>query len=278
MLDFITFNDAETSLATFKPPSDWQRIACDGVADDDGGYLYRYVPLFSLLPSYKEREKLFMRSVNMWNDPYEERLFRTKFCDDADGDEFHHPLLDHVYGTCFTTGYNHESQWRVYENAANGPIVLLTFKAKTLFETLSQQTRQFYIGAVHYFAQPNIDKQVKQLVEADQQAYKWHKKGEQSDELLKPLFIKRQAFSHEREVRLLTIDEAHKSGTLLAEVGNFMKLIRKVTISPFCSVEWQEAQKGILQNVFPSSKVSVSNLMRRYKSAPTITINEWRSM
>ncbi len=246
--------------------------------DDVKLYLYRYVPLFSLLHSYEGHERLFMRRVDDWKDPYEERIFRTNFSDKADDCSFTHPLQNQVYGTSFTTGYNCEGQWRNYEDTANDPVVLLQINASRLFDTLRQSKRQFYVGCVGYFDQNEVTDSIKQLVKDNAEAYK-HYKGEKThhEALLKPNFVKRQAFSYEREVRVLTIEQKSDDKILLAEIDGFTRLISQMTLSPFCSKSWQKAQKSILEKEYAAPAIYASALMRRSESNPKVVFNSMQS-
>lgn len=247
--------------------------------EDDKFYLYRYVPLFSLLHSNDGRERLFMRRVDDWKDPYEERLFRTEFSDEADGCDFTHPFQSQVYGTSFTTGYNCEGQWKNYEDAANGPVVLLQINASRLFDALRQSKRQFYVGCVGYFDQNKVTDNIKRIVHDNAEAYK-HYNGEKAyhEALLKPIFAKRQAFSYEREVRILTIEQGHDDKTLLAEMDGFTRLISQMTLSPLCSESWQKAQKRILEKEYAAPAIHASALLRRSRSNPKVVFNSMQSV
>lgn len=247
--------------------------------DDEKIYLYRYVPLFSLLHSYDGCERLFMRRVDDWNDPYEERLFRIEFSDEADGCDFTHPLQNQVYGTSFTTGYNCEGQWRNYEDATNGPVVLLQINASRLFDALRQSKRQFYVGCVAYFDQNKVTDQIKKIVKDNAEVYK-HYKGESAnrESLLQPIFIKRQAFSYEREVRILTIEPGHDDKVLLADVNGFTHLISQIIVSPLCSGPWQKAQKSILEKEYAAPAIHASALLRRSKTNLKVVFNSMQSV
>lgn len=41
---------------------------------DDEKYIYRYVPLYSLLSSNTERDKLYMKRMDKWNDPLRKKF------------------------------------------------------------------------------------------------------------------------------------------------------------------------------------------------------------
>ena len=246
-------------------------------------FVHRYVPLASLLSSNSECDNFFMRNIEKWDDPYEERTFRIKISDKSDNSVFLHPLPGQVFGSCFTTGYNAEAQWKIYENPKSGPIVLIRIELSALLDTLKEFDREFYVGYVSYYDQKDVNKQLSQLFEKYSSTFKAFEKGDtqnpdQIARMLTPFFIKRQAFSYEREIRILTTDDSKpESGNLYIPIGNFTQLISSITLSPFTSEMWRDAQKNMLINE-GFERVNGNSLRRPIKQPSPIIINDSNSM
>lgn len=301
MLHFLHLNKEceDCSASSLAPIEDLEQLcnsSChEGEEKENPFYLYHYMPLFSLLhfdqtesndenktKSGCEKDGLFMRDIGTWNDPYEHRMFRIKMKDNAKGEEFYHPLQGHVYGTCFTTGYNAEAQWKVYDNPQNGPSVLVKFDFSKLMEALHKSSEKFYVGFVNYYNQQDVGKVVKHLVEKYQEIYKESAEAESSslheinprqmEKLLLPFLIKRQAFSYEREVRILSVTKPKKEKTYMAPLDNYTQLISSITLSPYCSKPWQDVQKKLLEN--SCKHVWGNTLFRKTKTVSPIIINE----
>lgn len=239
---------------------------------DDEKYIYRYVPLSSLQSSNTERDKLYMKRLDKWNDPFEKKVLTANYCYNNKGRKhiFHHPFANNVYGICFTENYNCEAQWYYY--GREDPIVLISVKLEKLLDALDKSEENFYIGRVDYCVQSEIQKKIAQCVLADLETFQKDSSTNftsvECKALLRPLFFKRLPFVYEREIRILKVGNSAENdkdveNILLKE--NFRNLIGKVTISPFVPEKFDnvtpESQKEqLLKEGFVKQQINISQL------------------
>lgn len=214
-------------------------------------YVFRYVPLDSILDAEKQPDKLFMSRIEDWNDPFEKKALTSKFVP-MQGDAFYHPLAGSVYGTCFTEVYNCEAQWYYY--GRKEPYVLLSIKLSALLEALDKlEDQHFYVGRMSYCAQNDVLKNIALFVNQHLDVFR---KGKNADftteemiDLLTPLLIKRIPFMYEREIRILKVEPNRTDKHINVSVGNFLDMVSQITISPFISNGYDVAQSGILDDI-----------------------------
>jgi hypothetical protein len=143
-----------------------------------------------------------------WDDPFENFfLERTEVMDDASGTTIPlKNLAEDWYGQCWSLNEETDAMWRIY---SPDPVKKVGVKVSTtirrLFENLkhagsSAPSLQFFVGRITYLSQPDIVKLMQNLTFADIAA------GSQGDKFAALLCIKREAFRHECEVRLLFQD------------------------------------------------------------------------
>lgn len=236
---------------------------------DDEKYVYRYVPLYSLLSTNTERDKLYMKRLDKWNDPFERKALTANYYCKGQKHAFHHPFANNVYGICFTENYNCEAQWYYY--GQKEPIVLISVKLEKLLDALDKSEEKFYIGRVDYCVQSEIQKKIAQCVLAGLETFQKDRSTDfTSDEcktLLRPLFFKRLPFVYEREIRILKVGNSAENdkdveNILLKE--NFRNLIGKVTNSPFVPEKFDNTQKSqkelLLKEGFAKQQINISQL------------------
>lgn len=237
----------------------------------DEKYIYRYVPLRSLLSTNADRDKLYMKRLDKWTDPFEKKALTANYYCDGQKHAFHHPLVNNVYGICFTENYNCEAQWYYY--GQEEPIVLISVRLEKLLETLDKSKDTFYIGRVDYCVQNDIQKKIAQCVLADldtfQKDVSSNFTSDECEKLLRPLLFKRLPFVYEREIRILKVGSAtedgeHKDVENVPLSTDFTKLIGKVTISPFTPKRFENVQKFqkelLLKEGFVKQQINISQL------------------
>lgn len=214
-------------------------------------YVFRFVPLASILDAEKQPDKLFMSRIEDWNDPFEKKALTSKFVP-MQGDAFYHPLAGSVYGTCFTEIYNCEAQWYYY--GRKEPYVLLSIKLSALLEALGKlEDQHFYIGRMNYCVQNDVQKNIALFVNQHLDVFR---KGKNADftteemmDLLTPLLTKRIPFMYEREIRILKVVPDSTEKHINVSIGNFLDLVSQITVSPFIPNGYDVAQSEILDDI-----------------------------
>jgi hypothetical protein len=155
-----------------------------------------------------------------WQDPFENFFLEaTVVMDEVSGQEIPlKTLAADWYGQCWSTEEETDAMWRIYSSDPNikgGDPGKIGIKVKTtirkLFDNLKRAGStapylQFFVGRVEYETEAEIIAVMETLTFGDVSL------GGQGDKFAELLCIKREAFRHEQEVRLLFQDIDPKRG------------------------------------------------------------------
>lgn len=154
------------------------------------GRIYRFVCVQRLLELFDRKQNVLLRPDKKWEDPFENFVLRSQ----------------HAYGQCWTLHKASDAMWRIYSK--NSDAVRIRSTVRKLAESLCQTRGKWahveaFIGRVQYLPRKELMAFAKN---ASQEATTSSAKM-----LAETLLVKRPAFEHEREVRLLFIphDKAH---------------------------------------------------------------------
>lgn len=118
---------------------------------------------------------------------------------------------DGIYGQCWTYLTESDAMWRIYSQ--NMDTIRIKTTVEKLYDALYQSDNNMadtYVGLVKYESQNDIDSYVQGLSPLDP--------GDFLKEVINGAFVKRQEFSHEREVRIVRMLDSQQtllSGALL---------------------------------------------------------------
>jgi len=161
--------------------------------------IYRVTKVKNLLEML-EFKKITLRRPQLWDDPFENILRRT-IVKLKDGTKVGFSgLMNCFYGQCWTLEKESDAMWRIYALCKHGVKIKTTIRK--LLEAIyhpndPNSDRKYFIGKVCYLGQGeimNILKKLSSLNHATDPTF-------QSQTLT--LLIKRKAFSHEKEIRLI---------------------------------------------------------------------------
>jgi hypothetical protein len=144
-----------------------------------------------------------LRNPSSWHDPFENFfLTRTQIAINGNLKDLN-AVASTWYGQCWTTNSNTDAMWRIYSPNQTGVQVKTTIRK--LFKNLSRvpsqaPQRQFFVGRVEYLRQNEITELMNTLALHDVTG------GGQNHGFAKLLCIKREAFQHEAEIRILFQD------------------------------------------------------------------------
>lgn len=161
--------------------------------------IYKFIP-YKYLKTLIQGE-LYINKVSAWEDVYENFLFKESFklADQTSIDA--KDLTSGIFGQSWTSEDETDAMWRIYSDVKSEDIGNCAVRVKTtarkLFDaiyTKDECMATTYIGKVDY-KQPNeVDNWVKNL---------YLTTGRLNRSFVDSLFIKRMAFSHENEVRII---------------------------------------------------------------------------
>jgi hypothetical protein len=155
-------------------------------------HMYRILPFERVVEMF-QTNKLTLVSPLKWDDPFEKHWIEVLFPDDA----LRQKNVGRIYGCCFTKESRSDALWRIYSPTYLG--VRIKIDIEKFIEQVGlirNHSGNMFVGDVKYQTDKNlidISKSIgKNRIVSD-------------DEIIKPWFNKRLAFSHENEMRVLYV-------------------------------------------------------------------------
>lgn len=157
-LDKILFGDG-----------DWYAPTADEEENTKTVRIRKYMSLENAL-NLLDTEELYLANPTVWADSFESLFIQAKYEKEPGNIQHFNDLLPeskHLYCTCFTSGYQSDAQWSMYNDGEIG--IMIDFDAKKLFEKLSQYQSDLYIGKAKYIeggwqAARNLDSTTRQII------------------------------------------------------------------------------------------------------------------
>ncbi len=207
---------------------------------------------------------LTLVSTAKWEDPFENFLLSAKM--KVGGQIF--TFADHArfYGSCWTRKGSSDAMWRIY--SPDKQAVRLRTSIPKLAQSLwkacgDRAQRSAFIGRVRYFSQ-------KALI-AKAKSGEFHPNiADSSFPGVRSLLMKRTAFSHEREIRLLYLDRASRASDGLFKFAvDPNDLIESILVDPRASSEDYKSIERRIRRAGFQGRISQSRL---YAPPPQIFI------
>lgn len=188
--------------------------------------IYRYMSLSQFM-NLVEKSKTYLTRISYWEDSWEAPSRNLGLLNEKSG-EIHFEkdsICEDLFGQCWTTKKESDAMWRIYSPNKEG------IKIKTSIKKLKeiQGVKFSLISKVHYYE--NLIDGLN-YIEEKKQIFK-----SQHRVLLEGL-IKRDAFKHEEEVRLLIlndrkyIDKTIEKGNYIDFKVNIFDFIEEISIDP----------------------------------------------
>lgn len=177
---------------------------------DGQAYVYKYIPLKYLLSMLKNK-KLRIDKITTWEDPYENFFLKEEFYTYV---PFHkrdvpistEEISKRIYGQSWTLKEESDAMWRIYSNInqeIDDIAVKLKIKVDDLFNlvyTNNSCMATTSIGSVQYKSKDEFDVSRNGLV-------KNASITDFTNLIQSCLYIKRDSFSHEEEVRIIVSND-----------------------------------------------------------------------
>jgi hypothetical protein len=162
--------------------------------------LYRVFTKDRLLQMFKDR-KLTLVAPDLWDDPFENFLAKCPVSVGGMTGVRIDGLFKNFYGQCWTLNPESDAMWRIYSPNKDGARVSTT--AGRLFRAIydphnPSASMSFYIGSVGYESEGVLRRHFEDPANASGAALDSTGRGQAMT-----LFLKREEFKHEAEVRLL---------------------------------------------------------------------------
>ena len=155
---------------------------------------YKYLPTLIQV-------RLYINKISSWEDVYENFLFKESFELEDQTSIDAKDLTSGIFGQSWTSEDETDAMWRIYSDVDSEDIGNCAVRVKTtarkLFDAIYTNDKCMettYIGKVDYKLPNELDNWVRNL---------YLTAGTLNRSLVDSLFIKRTAFSHENEVRII---------------------------------------------------------------------------
>ena len=166
--------------------------------------VYRYIPLNKLLDLFKQSQSALCHP-RKWHDPFETLLLDAKFRT-KNGTVHRFPYRNHIYCQCWTIESRSDALWKIYcpqlNSRSRGMRIRTTLRS--LADSLSASEidldrERAFVGKVQYMSQDALLNRARTEF-TNKRPIK---------NIARLLLMKRYAFKHEAEIRLIYI--THKS-------------------------------------------------------------------
>jgi hypothetical protein len=194
-------------------------------------------PLFRIYPKHRFLDLLRTRKnalvkPRLWDDPFENFFLRARGRGPEGETISMESLAEDWYGQCWTLKEDTDAMWRIYSHCKEGVKVRTTIRK--LFDSFYDGSDKFadlkfLIGKVQYWKESDIVDFMSSVHFYNDVAL-----GGQATGFAKLLCVKREAFEHEREVRLLfqDLDPKRSTGNVTLFDFDVNAIIEDVVIDP----------------------------------------------
>ncbi|WP_318480356.1 DUF2971 domain-containing protein [Photobacterium leiognathi] len=232
-------------------------------------YVYRTISMDRLIELFKTGENTLVKP-SLWEDTFENFVLKSKLKTET-GEIIEYDVHDRLYGQCWTLEKSSDAMWRIYSQDKKGIRIRTTIG--DLFDSLNEASVDtpkclFSIGKVEYIKESSLASRANETFESNG--------GVRFGNLFKSLLIKRRAFKHENEVRLMFLDWSENAGSekIYKYSINPHKLVSQMMIDPRVSyADFKKIEAVIREKTGYQGDIKRSLLYRLPKDL-TINISE----
>jgi len=224
---------------------------------DFSNNIYRIFTIDRLIEMFEQKENALVKP-ELWDDPFENFILNIPIKHKT-GKVSKSTLRKRGYGQCWTLNIESDAMWRIYSPDKNG--VKIQTKIRKLFQSLySTQTSyasiSCFIGKVKYYPK----KEIEQLIN-DRIAGRNQFNG--SIGQARSLLFKRNAFKHEKEIRLIYLDPHNQANSnVYLYPCDPLSLIDRITFDPRMSPRLYNIYKKHLKGIGYRGTLVQSGLYR----------------
>jgi hypothetical protein len=163
-------------------------------------FIYRIISLDGMFELFSTKKNVLV-SPKKWDDPFENFILKSK-AKLPNGEIVDFGFRDDWFGQCWTRHKASDAMWRIYSPNSKGVRIRTTIPklAQSLAGQLGKWQRiQCFLGKVKYLNSSNMMNFANTIFKG--------KNNPEAYELAQTLLIKRPAFKHENEVRLLYFEK-----------------------------------------------------------------------
>jgi len=190
-------------------------------------FVYRIIPVHRLFELFEKKQNVLVKPKT-WEDPFENFILQSKV-KLSTGQLATLEVRDQIYGQCWTLHSASDAMWRIY--SPNGNAVRIRSTIQALAESLGRACGSLsyieaFIGRVKYLPNKRLIQYANDAFQTTTIPY--------SRMFAQTLLVKRPAFKHEREVRLLffSSDADRAKDDLYAYEVDPHALINQIMVDP----------------------------------------------
>lgn len=190
-------------------------------------FVYRIIPISRLYELFDTRQNTLVKP-KMWEDPFENFILQSAVRLPTGQLATLH-ARDQIYGQCWTLHSASDAMWRIYSKDSNAVRIRTTIQM--LAESLGHACCRLsyieaFIGKVKYLPSRRLTQYAKSAFQTPTIPY--------SRMFAQTLLVKRPAFEHEREVRLLYFcsDPGRITENIYSYAVNPHTLVDQIMIDP----------------------------------------------
>jgi hypothetical protein len=218
--------------------------------------IYRIIPFFRLEQMLQQGKNTLVKILS-WDDPYENFFYKQEF--DLHGTPVSAVELGkQIFGQCWSSFKDSDALWRIYSQDKQSVRIRTTigklYDSAYLDDSCMVST---FIGKISYQSKTALNNWLKSAVPISTSAL--------DDMAVDSLFLKRNNFTHEREVRLIYRTDS-KSPELNQPIKqydiNVDDFIEEITFDPRCDDSYYKAFKDYLIKTYKidSHKINKSSM------------------
>ena len=232
-------------------------------------YVYRTISYERLIELFESKENTLVKP-KLWEDTFENFVLKAKLRVD-DNKVVEYDVHDRIYGQCWTLEKSSDAMWRIY--SPDKKSIRIRTTVENLLDSMSMSlidTPKCFnsVGKVEYLSEKKLLDRAHETFEKDGQV--------RFGKLFKSLLIKRKAFKHENEIRLLFLDWSENAGldSLFKYKIDPHSLISQMMIDPRISYSDFKKIESDIRNKTGYEGVIKRSLLYRLPESLTINISQ----
>jgi len=228
--------------------------------------IYRIITIERLSELFDKRQLIFPQ-VKVWEDVYENFLLKSNFTDSDDSDFQIDDDFEEYYGQCWTLSRDSDALWRIYSTDKRSVRIKTTIRKllNLIVDIFSNGSKSGIIadrkiGSVSYKTQEELERWAnnQQVTRSNLQPF-----------MEESLFIKRSAFEHEKEIRILYFADSVSDPKLIPnkklvgfEIENPVNFIEEIAFDPRVEEPYLSAYKNsiVKRYLYPAERIIKSDL------------------
>lgn len=239
-------------------------------ADTKDRYVYRITTIDRLKELFASKSNTLVKP-RLWDDPYENFILSSKVRLKS-GEVVEYNFHERMYGQCWTFHAASDAMWRIYADQKNG--VRLRSTIATLAHGLGQAHSQLTdvkccIGRIRYLSV----RQMKQVADRTFDDY-----GIGVNEIFNSLLVKRTAFTHEQELRVLycELDDSKRGNEIYAYEVDPHEMISQIMLDPRLLPKAAESMKEEIRTVTGFKGSIKKSLLYAPPENKILDVSDWQ--